>query len=179
MDIILLLKLAAFVLASVGIVWYSVPSLRHPGSHGFWRFFAFEAILVLFLLNVDCWFCHPFAPHQLVSWPLLIISAVLVVEGFYLLKVVGQPEGSFEDTTTLVKRGAYKYIRHPLYSSLLFLAWGIFFKAPSWVGGALALIATAALFATGKADEAECIEKFGDAYAEYIKETKMFVPFLF
>jgi protein-S-isoprenylcysteine O-methyltransferase Ste14 len=49
---------------------------------------------------------------------------------------------AIEKTTILVTTGAYRYIRHPLYSSLLFLAWGIFFKAPSWPGGLLALAAT-------------------------------------
>jgi len=173
------IKLIVFAVLSAGIIAFSWSSLRRPRSHGFWRFFAFEAIAALFLLNVDCWFCNPLALHQLVSWPLLILAAVLVVWGLYLLKAVGQPEGSFEETTTLVKQGLYKYIRHPMYSALLFLAWGIFFKAPSLVGGALALVASAALFATGKADEAECIEKFGSAYEDYIKETKMFIPFLF
>jgi protein-S-isoprenylcysteine O-methyltransferase Ste14 len=179
MDAVLLIKLAVFILASAGIVWYSIPSLRSPRSHGFWRFFVFEAVLALFLLNVDCWFCSPFAWHQIVSWTLLVISAYLVIDGVRLLKTIGKPEGSFEETTTLVKRGIYKYIRHPLYSSLLFLAWGIFFKAPSWMGGALALVASGALIATARADEAECLEKFGGEYADYIKEAKMFIPFLF
>jgi len=71
------------------------------------------------------------------------------------------------------------YIRHPLYSSLLFLAWGIFFKIPSWSGALLALMATLFLFATARADEAECIRFFGPAYEKYMKKTKRFVPFLF
>jgi len=173
------IKLIVFAVLSAGIIAFSWPSLRRPRSHGFWRFFAFEAIVALFLLVVDGWFRSPLAPHQIVSWVLLTVAGVLAVWGFYLLRAIGKPEGSFEDTTVLVKRGLYKVIRHPLYSSLLFLVWGIFFKAPSLVGGALALIVSAALFATAKADEAECIEKFGSAYEDYIKETRMFIPLLF
>ena len=70
-------------------------------------------------------------------------------------------------------------IRHPLYSSLLILAWGVFFKDPSWLGGLLALAATLALIATAKADEAECTRFFGFAYQDYMRQTRMFVPFLF
>jgi protein-S-isoprenylcysteine O-methyltransferase Ste14 len=85
----------------------------------------------------------------------------------------------FEKTTQLVTSGTYKYIRHPLYSSLLLLAWGIFFKLPSLVGSGLVITATLFLIATAKADESECIQFFGAEYQAYIKHTKQFIPFLF
>jgi protein-S-isoprenylcysteine O-methyltransferase Ste14 len=132
-------KLIIFVVASAGIVFVSWASLRDPRSHGFFRFFAFESILVLILLNLDHWFRDPFSAPQIVSWLLLLSSLVLAVHGFHLLRVVGEPREGFEDTTTLVKMGAYKYIRHPLYASLLLLGWGAFFKAPSLPGGILAV----------------------------------------
>jgi protein-S-isoprenylcysteine O-methyltransferase Ste14 len=84
-----------------------------------------------------------------------------------------------EKTTELVIAGAYRYIRHPLYGSLLFLAWGGFFKHPSWVGGTLAVIATFFLTVTAKIEEAENIGFFGAAYQSYMKQTKMFIPFVF
>ena len=84
-----------------------------------------------------------------------------------------------EKTTRLVTTGVFRYIRHPLYCSLLLLAWGAFFKDPSWVGGCLALAATAFLVATARAEEAENIRYFGAAYQAYMRHTKMFLPFLF
>jgi hypothetical protein len=72
----------------------------------------------------------------------------------------------------------YHYIRHPLYASLLYLAWGIFFKSPSLLDGCIAAVATAFLYATARADENECLVKFGGEYAEYMKATKMFIPFI-
>jgi protein-S-isoprenylcysteine O-methyltransferase Ste14 len=72
-----------------------------------------------------------------------------------------------------------RYIRHPLYCSLLLLAWGVFLKDPSLLGGGVALIASAALVATAKVEEAENLRRFGDDYAAYMKTTKMFLPFLF
>lgn len=168
-----------FAIASAGAIWLSRKSLLNPRSHGFYRFLAFESILGLFLLNVVFWLRNPFSATQIVSWLMLIASLFLVVHGFYLLRQIGKPDGAIENTTILVTRGAYKYIRHPLYSSLLWLAWGIFFKAPSWLGGALTLVATTALFATARVEEAENLRKFGDEYAAYIEATKMFIPLLF
>ena len=100
---------------------------------------------------------------------------------------MGQPDArrddvplvAFEKTTTLITSGAYRYIRHPLYSSLLFLAWGIYFKDPSGLGGLLALAATLFLVATARVEEAENLAFFGEQYREYMGRTKMFVPFLF
>ena len=173
---------------SLPIIYISRASLRAPGSHGFYRFFAWELILALVLLNVAVWFQEPFTWHQVISWVLLIVCCVPLALGARSLITRGKPverrEGdaallAFEKTSTLVTTGIYHHIRHPLYSSLLILAWGVFFKDPSLLGGLLAMAATLALIATAKADEAECIRFFGPAYTDYMQRTRMFVPFLF
>ena len=116
---------------------------------------------------------------QIISWICLIYSLFLVFQGFILLRAAGKPEGNFENTTELVAQGIYKYIRHPLYGSLLFLAWGAFFKNVTLPTIMLVLIATVSLILTAKVEEQECVDKFGNSYAAYIKQTKMFVPFVF
>ncbi len=167
-----------FLAGSIFIVWISVPSLRQPGSHGFFRFFAWEIILGALIINLRGWFQNPFTWYQIVSWVLLIACLVPIVSGVLLLRKVGRPTDALEATTQLVSSGIYRFIRHPLYASLLYLAWGIFFKSPSLLDACLVFVATAFLYATARADEAECRLKFGPAYAEYMKKTKMFIPFL-
>lgn len=182
-----LLKLIIFLGATGGFIFLSWESLRNPRSHGFYRFFAFEAITVLVLLNIDYWFYEPFSPHQIISWLLLIVSLFLVIHGAQLLHTVGKPKSErndpaligIEKTSELVIVGAYRYIRHPLYSSGLFGSWGAFFKHPSWVGFCLTIIATFFLTVTGKIEETENIRFFGAAYQMYMKKTKMFIPFFF
>jgi len=164
---------------SVFIVWVSVPSLQRPGSHGYYRFFAWEAILGMILINVRGWFVHPFAWYQIVSWVLLFTSLVPLITGVYLLRHAGKPTDALEATTQLVQSGIYRFIRHPLYASLLALAWGIFFKSPSLLDGCIANVTTAFLYATARADEAECLDRFGDEYAGYMKTTRMFIPHVF
>ena len=84
-----------------------------------------------------------------------------------------------EKTTILVEEGTYRYIRHPFYSSLLFLCWGVFLKSISIGGLVLAVLATIFLVFTGKFEEKEDIRYFGNEYKEYMKRTKMFIPFIF
>lgn len=178
-EVIPLLKVIVFVIASGGMISFSWPFLRNPQSHGFFRFFAFEFLLIQILVNVDQWFVDPFFLHQIVSWLLLLSSLLLAAHGFHLLLTIGRPKDGFENTTTLVLRGAYKYIRHPLYASLLLLGWGTFFKDPSLLGGSLALVVSVFLIGTARVEEAENLQKFGPDYAHYMKSTRMFIPFLF
>jgi len=78
-----------------------------------------------------------------------------------------------------VTSGIFRYIRHPLYSSLLYLAWGAFFKGVSSVTWVLVLSATALLVATARIEECENIDYFGEPYREYMRHTKMFIPYVF
>ena len=102
----------------------------------------------------------------------------MAICGFYLLRTIGAPQHGIESTTVLVKCGAYRYIRHPLYSSLLFITWGSLIKGISLWTILLALLATAFVVATTKVEEKENLQKFGVQYAEYMKTTRMFIPFV-
>jgi protein-S-isoprenylcysteine O-methyltransferase Ste14 len=182
-----LLKLIVFFVISCWLAGISSRSLRVVRSHGFFRFFAWEAILALVLVNSGVWFSDPFSICQIASWVLLLASLILLGQGVYLIRIAGKPGGrrqdstllSFERTSSLVTSGVYHYIRHPLYGSLLFLAWGTFLKEVTWYSVCLVVAATVLLIVTAKIDEAECVRYFGTAYEEYMKRTKMFVPYLF
>lgn len=179
-----MVKWIVFAVASLGIVFLSWKSLPKPQSHGFYRFFAFELLLVLLLSNIGYWFKAPYSILQLISWVFLWVSLFLAIYGFYLLRVIGKPRGAvqgssdlgFENTTNLVTIGAYRYIRHPLYTSLLLFAWGVFFKQPTLLNGILALGVSAFLTATAKTEEKENLARFGEAYSRYRKTTRMFIP---
>ncbi len=172
-------EIIIFILGTLVVVWFSLPSLKQPSSHGFYRFFAWEIILGMAVLQLRVWFAEPFSWHQLISWILLILSFVPLVYGVILLRRTGKPTDQLEATTQLVTTGIYRFIRHPLYASLLLLAWGIFFKSPSLLEGCMAVVTTAFLYATALADENECLHKFGPPYAAYMRKTWRFLPFLF
>jgi protein-S-isoprenylcysteine O-methyltransferase Ste14 len=161
------------------IVYISWPSLRDVRAHGFYRFFALQAILGLVLVNLPAWFQDPFSAGQVISWLLLAVSLGLVIHAARLLRTAGRPSGGVESTTVLVKQGAYRYIRHPLYSSLLFLAWGAFLKNITLPSTLLVLVASLSLAATASVEEAENLRKFGADYAAYQQSTRRFIPFVF
>jgi protein-S-isoprenylcysteine O-methyltransferase Ste14 len=141
-------RLIIFVSASIALAYLSRSSLLRPRSHGFFRFFAWECIVALLLINS-------------------------------LWRSGEVPLMGIEKTTQLVTSGVYGYIRHPLYCSLMLLAWGAFLKHFSWIGSGLVLAATVFLVVTAKAEEIENIDYFGASYREYMEHTRMFIPFLF
>lgn len=180
-------EVMAFLLGSAVILWWSRKSLVKPGRHGFYRFFAWEAILGLIVLNHEPWGNDPSSIHQMISWVLMVLSILLVQQGMSALTSQGKASVQradptlyeFEKTTALVTTGIYGYIRHPMYASLLALAWGAYFQNPSWPGTAVAAVASLALYLTAKADEQECLAYFGEAYAAYMQRTRRFIPGLF
>lgn len=121
MNIILIIQIVIYSLGTLFLLHISRKSLLKFNEHGFCRFFVFDSILLLILLNIPFWFINPFSLLQIISWVLLIISAILVFQSFYLLKKRGgirdrkndTTNYNFENTTVLVKDGIYKYIRHP------------------------------------------------------------------
>jgi protein-S-isoprenylcysteine O-methyltransferase Ste14 len=154
-------------------------SIKHKRYHGIARFFSFESIFILLIMNLKVWFRDPLSVHQIISWIFLISSVYPAVSGYLLLRNIGKSEKSFENTTVLVKSGVYKYIRHPLYCSLLLLGTGVMFKELQTATVILGIINGIAIYLTAKTEESEMVARFGDLYIDYMKETKMFVPFIF
>lgn len=187
MDFLSAIRAGIILTGTVGILWVSRASLRSPGTHGFYRFLAWESMLMLFAAVVPRWFDDPFSWHQLVSWFLLLASIYPILAGVRDLRRFGRATEQrddenlfgFEKTTRLVSEGIYAHIRHPLYSSLLLLTWGMCLKQPALVTVLLAALASVFLWATSRADEEECLRYFGEAYAKYMQGTKRFVPRLF
>ena len=154
-------------------------SIRHGRYHGIARFFSFESIVILAMLNIKVWFKDPFSVTQIFSWIFLFSSVYFGVAGIILLKDIGKPQGgNFENTSVLVTTGLYKYIRHPLYFSLLLLGTGVMMKNPDVIQLTFGGINLVAIYLTARIEENEMKAKFGDEYRKYMKESKMFIPFV-
>ena len=172
------IKIIIFALATIEFIIYSWPLLLNPRSYVFFRFFAFEAILTLFLINAGFLLTALTSPAGIASLVLLAGAIIFTANGFYLIRVIGRAKVLAEDTDTLVTAGIYNYIRHPLYGSLIFLSWAGFLKHITQTTTLLVLAITILLAITAGLEEKENIKKFGQSYEEYLGKTKMFVPFL-
>ena len=181
------ISLIIFLILSVPSIYISRKTIFKVRSHGFYRFLSWECILWLLANNYSTWFVNPFSLKQIISWILLISTIYPLVAGVILLMKAKDSEKRreeaelypFEKTTELVTTGVYKYIRHPLYSSLLFLTWGIYFKNTTLTLLLVAFASSVFLYITGRMEERECVAYFGEKYREYMTKSKMFIPYLF
>ncbi len=182
-----MIELVVFLLGSLGLIILSRQSLTLHSSHGFPRFFAFEALLGLVVLNARKWFIEPLSVMQVISWILLLGGIVVASSSFWVLRAHGSVDRSikdqqriaFEKTTKLVRSGPYRLIRHPLYTSLLLLALGAFLKQVSLLSGVLVLLIFLTFFLTAVYEERENQQIFGQEYTEYMLGTKRFIPWIF
>lgn len=176
-----------FLILSIPVVYFSRKNIFHPRKHGFYRFLGWEGMIWLLVSNYRYWFVQPFSAFQLISWVLLLLSIYLVVAGGVTLLRKGKPSSEredrhlfgFEKTTELVDTGIFRYIRHPLYASLICLSWGILLKNVTPLLLVITLFCTLMFYITSRYDEKECIAYFGEKYRDYMKRSHMFIPFVF
>ncbi|PKM30582.1 MAG: protein-S-isoprenylcysteine methyltransferase [Gammaproteobacteria bacterium HGW-Gammaproteobacteria-11] len=175
-----------FIVLSCALAWLCRRQLLNPGCHGFYRFFAFEGILWLFLNALRLWHHNITSLPQLLSLLMMLSALGLLIGGVYGLRRYGgasslrqaEENFSFENTSTLVTQGIYAFIRHPMYSSLLLLNWGLVLKRPALDAIVVALLVSLALYLTARTEEQENCDFFGVSYRDYLQRSKMFLPYL-
>lgn len=186
MNFLSIIQLVLFSIGTMFLILISNKSLRNYKVHGFYRFFVFEFTLALILVDIPYWFANPFSCAQIISWILLFISILYLIQSLYFIRKYGSSKKrknypanfGFENTISLVKQGIYKYVRHPMYSSLLFLTLGAMSKYISFYTVILGALSSIFLIFTARFEEKENIKFFGPEYEEYMKKTKMFIPFV-
>ncbi len=171
-------QLLLFVLISILIGYSSRDWLRQRHLHGVTRLLALECILAMTLLGVPAWVLTPLSLTQILSWSLLLASLLLALHGYRLLSRHGKPEMKLEVNHHMAVIGFYKYVRHPLYTSLILFSLGVFLKTVTLVNMVLFLFGMVFLYWTAREEEMENLDRFGVVYAQYLDTSKMFLPFV-
>src|SRR5574341_687978 len=76
----------------------------------------------------------------------------------------------------LVTHGPYRWIRHPLYTVASIAIFALGLLAANWFMLLMILLIMLMLPALAAKEEAQLIEKFGNAYREYMQHTGRFLP---
>ncbi|RAP56341.1 isoprenylcysteine carboxylmethyltransferase family protein [Oleiagrimonas sp. MCCC 1A03011] len=79
----------------------------------------------------------------------------------------------------LVRSGPYRFVRHPIYTGLLFAFLGSALAMDQWRGVVAVVIVLAGFVYKLRLEERWMIETFGDDYRDYRRRTYALVPFVF
>ncbi|MBC8442506.1 MAG: isoprenylcysteine carboxylmethyltransferase family protein [Deltaproteobacteria bacterium] len=97
-----------------------------------------------------------------------LISLYFAVSGFIALIKSKTPFDTAKSTVKIVKTGAYRFSRNPLYLSLLLLLFGIAFSMLSlWLFFTVPILFILFLFNAVKPEESYLSQKFGNEYLDY------------
>ena len=77
---------------------------------------------------------------------------------------------------TLVTKGPYRYVRHPMYTALITAGIGLGLLSASWYFLLPFILATIIIIIRIPHEEAALIEKFGAQYIQYVQQTGRFFP---
>ncbi len=138
---------------------------------------AFDGILnfahIFHATNVS--FSNLYDTYLQVIGIVVIVTSLLILtwaDSFLARSVYGAPP----EKRVLVRRGPYRYVRHPVYLSFILFGAGLALVSSSY----LMLITSAYLLILAyeyKAeDEREMLGRYGSAYREYMKSTGAFLP---
>jgi len=162
-----------------------IQNRQPPGKRG-------EHLVVMQFLLMAAFILTPALPDQsatefcadtlLLRWAVLIIcwSAAILLGGLgsHHIKEFLTPLPYPVDHNRLVTTGVYGMVRHPLYSSQLFAAfgWSIFSISLSH----LLLLVVAFLFFSYKASKEErWLTQRHPEYSDYAKKVKKFIPWIY
>lgn len=86
---------------------------------------------------------------------------------------------SVQEGQTIIRKGPYRYVRHPSYTGGIMIMTGIGLAILSWGAVLVLLLASCVVYGYRiRVEEKALVAKFGDEYRAYVKETKMLIPFL-
>jgi len=154
------------------------------GKRGEWYVVAQFAVFLLIVFGPRGWpglpeWGYPFDRiGTIVGVSLLILGGLLTAAGFFSLganlSVLPRPP----EKGALVETGAYRLVRHPIYSGIFFAAmgWGVWLH--SWPAIGYALILFIVLDLKARLEERWLREKF-PGYDGYLKRVRRLIPFIY
>jgi protein-S-isoprenylcysteine O-methyltransferase Ste14 len=154
--------------------------------------FAFEMHGIPFSMSIISWIIGRNLPegilwghtlyHSIGHWGMYInvmcavIALFLITNGWY--NIYHSYWSKDTGAGKLVTTGVYRYIRHPQYTGLLLLSFGMIAEwatLPTLIMFPIMIVLYVRL---ARREEKDLQDEFGSEYEEYRKTTKMFIPFI-
>jgi protein-S-isoprenylcysteine O-methyltransferase Ste14 len=118
-----------------------------------------------------------------ISWLGLLIMLLSLVLRFWSMRVLGEYYTRtlrVTNTQAIVSQGPYRVIRHPGYLGTIFVWIGFALAVGNWIATIILAILLFGVYGYRiHSEEAMLIDRFGNEYQEYRKQTWRLIPFIY
>lgn len=84
--------------------------------------------------------------------------------------------GEVREQPSVIRKGVFGVVRHPIYLSEVLLYLGLFVLTMSLAAGVVWIGASAFLYYLSRHEETLLLERFGEAYESYMRDVGMWIP---
>jgi len=150
-----------------------------------WRILRLATLAVMLALLLTPWLrmgplARRFVPEsRMVVWPGVAVAGAGIALAIWARRNLGQ---NWSDKVVLkvdhqlVRSGPYRYLRHPIYTGVLLGIAGTALAIGEWRGMLALLLVGTSYLIKAKREERILGASFGEAFAEYKRETGFFLP---
>ncbi len=110
-----------------------------------------------------------------IGYALLVLGLLIVVAGALHLGDALTAAPTPRHGSTLSTAGMYAFVRHPIYTGVLAIGWGLGLRSGLWLGLLVAAALTGLLNAKARYEETMLADHH-PGYADYAARTPRFVP---
>jgi protein-S-isoprenylcysteine O-methyltransferase Ste14 len=120
--------------------------------------------------------------HSLFSASPVVIALQLAAIALNVSARLSFPREAFRVSAApggseIIRRGPYRFIRHPMYAAVLLFIWTAILSHLSWLNVSVGIVVTAFACARVIAEERLLRQRF-PGYIDYARSTKAIIPFV-
>ena len=84
--------------------------------------------------------------------------------------------GEVQETPSVIRKGVFRVVRHPIYLSEVLLYLGLFIFHMSLAAGVVWIVASVFLYYLSRHEERLLLDRFGKDYESYMRDVGMWIP---
>jgi protein-S-isoprenylcysteine O-methyltransferase Ste14 len=145
------------------------------------RFNSIKSFLLVLLQFVTAGYIlisEKFIPDNIILQILFVISLLPGISAILIMKFNFNIAPDLKSGAIFVSKGPYKYIRHPMYSTIIFCLICLIINYFTIIRLIVYLILITVLIIKMNFEEKILLKEFND-YKDYILKTKRIIPFLY
>ncbi|MCK4812356.1 MAG: isoprenylcysteine carboxylmethyltransferase family protein [Candidatus Marinimicrobia bacterium] len=101
---------------------------------------------------------------------------LLICSGYLAIKSINIVFGERRETPSVIRKGVYGIIRHPMYVSEILLYLGLICISISLAAIFVLILIIIFLYSISRYEEKLLLQRFGNDYQNYMNETSMWIP---